>query len=186
LEGTIVQSVDQPVAPVLSHTKTAAKLAGVSVGQARPFHRSFLEELHDHNRTLWDAYLKEESTQKQRPQSLKNLPFLELRRDTLDPTLGLFKTLHLLECVIATVRRCPKKTLPKYKERLIALMDLALHFQKRRGGENPALASFIRELADEIILGRTSADRKKRGSEATQKPADEHRPSRGEAEPVQV
>lgn len=130
-----------PVEP-LGQAEVAAYVCNIDKEQTRVVHNEFVKMLGSYNHK---AYAKD----RRRRRRLNSIDFLEQEQDSLDPVIGLFKTLHLLECDRQTVKK-RLKMVPLKEPRMSRLIILAFHFQRRRGMNHPGLVSYVEAVQQEL------------------------------------
>lgn len=139
--------VVQPVVPGLLKLFAAACLyTDTPIDQARKRHEEFMQLRGACNRDQWDlqgrcGFRHRNSTE-----------FLHQERDRIDPKIGLFKALHLLECDLHVLRRCSRKKLRTVLTRAQQMYALTLHFQDRLGWLENGFGDYTREVHRELTL----------------------------------
>jgi hypothetical protein len=107
-----------------------ARLSDVPLDRARAVHRNFLILLQSHNREA-----------DERREGLRKFGFLAHQRDALDPKMGLFMTLHLLECLLVHLRN--EALNQELSDRVRHLSELARHYAKRLGERTDAVDAYL-------------------------------------------
>ncbi|MDH5597277.1 MAG: hypothetical protein OEY44_04175 [Candidatus Peregrinibacteria bacterium] len=137
--------------------RTPASICRMTLEEALAANREFCGMQKQHAQKLW----------KRRGQRVKlsKLDFLVLIREEINPTLGLLKALHLLECerprLSERKMRMHARDQLQIVQRVTRLIELTKGFADTMGLESKELTSYLRTLEQRIapLIMRTEGQR---------------------------